>query len=179
MVLLWLLQIAKAKRLRTHCHLTWHSIAVKLPPNTKPTTSVASRWRRRGTTKTTTTMRVPRTRTTISTPNAFATPRKVFLKKILFFEARHFYVYSSGPPLPRPPPHAAALAHTLTLVTSSRNGILYFARLLLLLFCVFLLFLPAAHWSALLFIYMKTFPGNLRVHKRNLFYAPLFCKVAT
>jgi len=31
MGLLWLLQIAKAKRLRTHCHLTWHSIAVKLP----------------------------------------------------------------------------------------------------------------------------------------------------
>lgn len=102
MVLLWLLQIAKAKRLRTHCHLTWHSIAVKLPPNTKPATSVAGRWRRRGRTKTTT-MRGPRTRTTISMPNAFATPRKVFLKKILFFEARHFYVYSSGPPLPRPP----------------------------------------------------------------------------
>lgn len=112
MVLLWLLQIAKAKRLRTHCHLTWHSIAVKLPPNTKPATSVPSRWRRRGREKTTT-KRGPRTRTTISTPNAFATPRKVFLKKILFFEARHFYVYSSGPPLPRPPPHSHTHWHLL------------------------------------------------------------------
>jgi len=31
MAMLWLLQIAKAKRLRTHCHLARHSIAVKRP----------------------------------------------------------------------------------------------------------------------------------------------------
>jgi len=31
MAMLWLLQIAKAKRLRTHCHLARHSIAFKRP----------------------------------------------------------------------------------------------------------------------------------------------------
>lgn len=38
MAMLWLLQIAKAKRLRTHCHLARHSIAVRRPTPHRRTT---------------------------------------------------------------------------------------------------------------------------------------------